>query len=239
MDHYIYISPPPSNSVFPPGHIILAPVPCLPDFYSVNFEGELIRVTVAKKAVHIHEWISGICRIHRPSLERKLIVGIDTEWLPNLAPDDDHPVAILQLCVGQYCLIVQLLHADCIPPSLYGFLADPRHVFCGVGVQEDVKKLYDHHGLTVANTADLNDLARLASELDGREYYHMGLKKMALAILGKAMVKPLRVTLSKWDSHNLDSEQVEYAAVDAYVSFQIAFALYPWIDYQLEEIVHY
>ncbi|KAL0346765.1 UNVERIFIED_CONTAM: hypothetical protein Scaly_1692500 [Sesamum calycinum] len=229
MNHYIYLPPPPLNSNIPPRHIVLAPVPCFPDFYFVNFHGEFIQVTVAKKAAHVHQWISGIRRIHRPCLHRKLLVGIDTEWLPNLAPGDDHPIAILQLCVGQHCLIVQLLHADCIPPSLHAFLADPRHVFCGVGVQEDVNKLFDHHGLIVGNTGDLNELARLASEADGREYNHMGLKKMALAILGKAMMKPLRVTLSKWDSQNLDFEQVEYAAVDAFVSFQIALALCSWI----------
>ncbi|KAL0374580.1 UNVERIFIED_CONTAM: hypothetical protein Sradi_3373700 [Sesamum radiatum] len=225
MDHYIYLHPPPSNSLIPPRRIILAPLPCFPDFYTVDFHGEFIQVTVAKKAAHVHQWISGILRLHRPCLHRKLIVGIDTEWLPNIAPGDDHPIAILQLCVGQHCLVIQLLHADCIPPSLYAFLADPRHVFCGVGVQEDVKKLYDHHGLTVVNTADLNDLASLASGANGREYNHMGLKKMAAAILGKAMMKPLQVTLSKWDSHNLDFEQVEYAAIDAFVSFQIAVAL--------------
>ncbi|KAL0322631.1 UNVERIFIED_CONTAM: hypothetical protein Sangu_1882400 [Sesamum angustifolium] len=162
-------------------------------------------------------------------LHHKLLVGIDTEWLPNRAPGADHPVAILQLCVGQHCLIVLLLHADCIPPSLHAFLADPRHVFCGVGVQEDVNKLFDDHGLIVGNTADLNELARLASEVDWWEYNHMGLKKMALAILDMPMMKPLQVTLSKWDSRNLNFEQVEYAAIDAFVSFRIALALCSWI----------
>ncbi|KAL0345993.1 UNVERIFIED_CONTAM: hypothetical protein Sradi_4430600 [Sesamum radiatum] len=128
-------------------------------------------------------------------------------------------IVVLQLCVGHHYLIVQLLHADGIPLSLYAFLADPRHVFCGVGVQEDMMKLYDHHGLTVVNTADLNELARLAGEADGTEYNHMGLKKMVAVILGKAMMKPLRVMLSKWDSHNLDFEQVEHAAINTFVSF--------------------
>lgn len=81
----------------------------------------------------------------------------------------------------------------------------------------------------MGNTADLNDLTRLASGEDGSEYRHMGLKRMALAVLGKEMMKPLRVTLSKWDSLNLDFDQVEYAAIDAFVSFRIALALCSWI----------
>ncbi|KAL0368547.1 UNVERIFIED_CONTAM: hypothetical protein Scaly_1073600 [Sesamum calycinum] len=72
-------------------------------------------------------------------------------------------------------------------------------------------------------------LGTLASEEDGWEYNHMGLKKMALAILDMPMMKPLQVTLSKWDSRNLNFEQVEYAAIDAFVSFRIALALCSWI----------
>ncbi|KAK4415770.1 hypothetical protein Salat_2684400 [Sesamum alatum] len=232
MNHYIYLAPPPS--LLPPGRIVVAPPqPCairsLPYFYSVNFHGELIQVTVAKKAAHIHQWISSICHIHHPYLHRKLLVGLDTEWLPNFAPGDDHPIAILQLCIGRHCLIVQLLHADCIPPILHAFLADPRHTFCGIGVQEDVKKLYDHHGLRVGSTVDLNDLTRLASGEDANEYRYMGLKRMALAVLGKEMTKPKQVTLSKWDSLDLNFDQVEYAVIDAFVSFRIAFALCSWI----------
>ncbi|KAL0411023.1 UNVERIFIED_CONTAM: hypothetical protein Slati_3692000 [Sesamum latifolium] len=223
MNHHTYSPPPPSNSFIPPRHTILAPLPCFPGFYSVDFHGELIQVTVAKKAAHVHQWIWD-----SPS-SPPLSSPQPYRWhrhrvLPNLAPGDDHPIAILQLCVGHHCLIVQLLHADTIPPSLCAFFANPRHVFCGIGVQEDMMKLYDHHGLTVVNTADLNELATLASGADGREYNHLGLKK-AGRILGKAMMKLLRVTLSKWDSHDLDFEQVEYAAIDAFVSFQIAHAL--------------
>ena len=213
----------------PPSRLILTP-PCLrlrspPDIYSIPFYADNIQVTVAKKAVHVHQWISRIRRLHRHCLH-KLLVGLDTEWLPNFAPGDDHPIAILQLCVGHHCLIFQILHADYIPPSLHAFLADPRHTFCGVGIQEDAKKLYDHHGLRVGSVADLNELARLASGDHHSEYRYMGLKKMAVALLGKEMLKQLQVTLSTWDAVNLDIEQIEYAAIDAFVSFKLGFTLF-------------
>ncbi|EYU25844.1 hypothetical protein MIMGU_mgv1a024907mg, partial [Erythranthe guttata] len=215
--------------------------------FSVPFYNENIYVTVTKEAERVHEWICSIYNIHN-DFPKNLLVGLDTEWLPNMSPREDHPIAILQLCVGNRCLVFQILHADFIPPLLHAFLIDPRHTFCGVGIKDDVDKLYSHHGLRVGRTSDLNDLARLAmtngrDNEDGRlaminrrldmihgrngngEYKYMGLKKMAYVVLGKNMEKPLQITLSKWDAKELDCNQIEYAAIDAVVSYQIAFAL--------------
>ncbi|KAK4415778.1 hypothetical protein Salat_2685200 [Sesamum alatum] len=223
----------PSNSIIPLRHTISTHLPSgirtLPNFYSVDFHGKVIEVTVAKKAAHVHQWISHIRYVNRPRHHCKLLVGLDTECCPNFSRGEDHLVAVLQLCVGQHCLIFQLLHTDSIPASLYAFLADPWHTFCGVGVQEDAKKLYDHHSLHVRNVTDLNELiTRSVSANDGSENRHMGLSKMALAILGKEMMKPEQVKLSKWDSFILDLDQVEYATINAFVSFQIASALCLW-----------
>ncbi|KAL0338870.1 UNVERIFIED_CONTAM: hypothetical protein Sangu_1409100 [Sesamum angustifolium] len=193
-------------------------------FYSVIFHDEVIHVTVAKKADHVDQWISRIRRVHCRCPHCELLVGLDTEWHASFVRGEDSPVAVLQLCVGQQCLIYELLHTDSIPASLHEFLADPRHTFYGVGVKDDVRKLYNHQGLRVTNTVDLNELiTRFTNLEDGSRYGRpMGLKRMALTVLGKEMMKPLRVTLSKWGSLNLSFAQVEYAAIDAYVSFQIA-----------------
>ncbi|KAG8376244.1 hypothetical protein BUALT_Bualt09G0042900 [Buddleja alternifolia] len=210
--------------IIPRRPIIFTRRPCLlprPDFYSIPFYGEKIHVTVAKKSIHVQEWIFNVLQFYGRRLH-KIFVGLDTEWRPNFAPEDDHPVAIIQLCIGHHCLIFQLLHADCIPHALHAFLGDPRFTFCGVGVQEDVKKLYDHHGLRVESTMDLNEVAGLKC---GRTHRYMGLKKMAMAVLGKEMMKPKEVTLSAWDAMDLDVNQVEYAAIDAIVSFQLASVL--------------
>ncbi|EYU21869.1 hypothetical protein MIMGU_mgv11b0235911mg, partial [Erythranthe guttata] len=75
----------------------------------------------------------------------------------------NHPIAIFQLYVGHECLVFEILRSDFIHKSLELFIADPRHTFCGVGIKDDVDKLYDHHGLRVGRIADLNDLARMAT----------------------------------------------------------------------------
>ncbi|KAL7082016.1 hypothetical protein ACP275_14G074300 [Erythranthe tilingii] len=195
----------------------------MPNVLLFPFKNTILNVTTTNKGDEVHRWISSVCRIH---MHVRLLAM--REWLPNLSPQEDHPIAVLQLCVGHDCLVFQILRSDFIPKSLQLFLADPRHTFCGVGIKDDVDKLYDHHGLRVGRIADLNNLARMSKKMtDGqdRNYRYMGLKKMALALLVKKMEKPLNVTLSKWDAEELDSAQIQYAAIDAAVSFELGFML--------------
>ncbi|XP_055819681.1 uncharacterized protein LOC129888724 [Solanum dulcamara] len=187
--------------------------------YGIEFYGDEIEVTVTNNAVVVNDWILEIVHVHRRSLH-KLLVGLDIEWLPCFNPEENHPVALLQLCVGRRCLLFQLLHKDAVPGFLAKFLGDPNVMFVGVGVKGDAEKLLRDHKLFVANTVDLN---RLALSFYGEEVYgKMGLKRMAKEVLGKVMEKPLNVTLSKWDAEELVYEQVEYAAIDAFASFEIA-----------------
>ncbi|XP_055815059.1 3'-5' exonuclease-like [Solanum dulcamara] len=188
------------------------------EIYEVKFYNDELEVTVTKNAFVVNDWILQTVHTHRRRLH-KLLVGLDIEWLPCFKPEENHPVALLQLCVGRRCLLFQLLHKDAVPGFLVNFLGDPNFKFVGVGVKGDADKLLRDHKLFVSNTVDLN---RLALSIYGEEVYgKMGLKRMAREVLGKVMEKPLNVTLSKWDAEELVYEQVEYAAIDAFASFEI------------------
>ncbi|XP_060182596.1 uncharacterized protein LOC132612323 [Lycium barbarum] len=121
------------------------------EVYKVSFYSEEIEVTVTKDSSVVKSWILQTLQTHRRRL-RKLIVGIDIEWLPCFNPEESHPVALLQLCVGPCCLLFQLLHKDAVPGFLVDFLGNPNFKFVGVGVTEDAKKLLCDHRLFVANT---------------------------------------------------------------------------------------
>ncbi|PHU21523.1 hypothetical protein BC332_06630 [Capsicum chinense] len=184
------------------------------EIYGVSFYGDQIEVTVTKNAAVVNDWINS----HRRRLH-KLLVGLDIEWIPCFNPEEYYPVALLQLCVGRRCLLFQLLHKDAVPRFLVDFLMDPNFKFVGVGVKGDAEKLLWDHKLLVTNTVDLN---QLALSVYGEEVYgKMGLNRMAKEVLGKVMEKPLNVTLSKWDAEELVYEQIEYAAIDTFVSFEI------------------
>ena len=45
-------------------------------------------------------------------------------------------------------------------------------------------------------------------------------------VMGMQMDKPKSVTLSNWGEYILSNKQIEYAAVDAFVSFEIGRMLY-------------
>ncbi|GFY84644.1 hypothetical protein Acr_03g0014180 [Actinidia rufa] len=187
------------------------------NLYDVNFFSDKIHTLVTHTPSYVDDWISEIEDIHRNRLH-SLIVGLDIEWRPNNRYHDN-PVATLQLCVDRRCLIFQLIYAPFVPQSLDRFLANPLYSFVGVGVDNDVEKLANDYDLSVATTVDLRSLA--AAEYGVREMRNMGLKDLAMQVLGKEVVKPRWITMSRWDSEYLSASQVQYACIDAFLSFEI------------------
>ncbi|XP_059659817.1 3'-5' exonuclease-like [Cornus florida] len=106
-----------------------------------------------------------------------------------------------------------------IPQSLADFLSDVDFTFVGVGIENDAQKLFDDYGLHVSNWVDLRGLA--AGRLNDAELYHAGLVRLAGDVLGMNFQKPKSVTLSDWDANWLSDDQILYAWVDAFVSFEI------------------
>lgn len=89
----------------------------------------------------------------------------------------------------------------------------------GVGIGGDAEKLLEDYGLQVANAVDLRFLA--AEELGVRELRNAGLKGLVMEVLGKEVQKPRRITMSRWDNAWLTHAQVQYACLDAFLSFEI------------------
>ncbi|KAJ8622424.1 hypothetical protein MRB53_030953 [Persea americana] len=192
------------------------------DTYTVEFNDHFILTTVTATASVVNRWVSDIYRIHRRRLSRRdvhhFIVGLDVEWRPNFSRNRN-PVATLQLCVGHRCLIFQLIYADYIPDSLVGFLSEPDFTFVGVGIAEDVEKLAEDYELFVGQTSELGSTA--AEQLGVRDLNRAGLRRLANVVLEVDVEKPRRITMSKWDSEYLSSDQVMYACLDAFLSFEI------------------
>ncbi|KAM3331456.1 hypothetical protein ACQJBY_027446 [Aegilops geniculata] len=179
----------------------------------VTFGADVIVTTVTNSGAAVEGWLQEI-----RSVLGDLVVGIDVEWRPSYSPSQN-PVALLQLCVGRRCLIFQLLHADFVPQALSGFLADPNLRFVGVGVQEDVERLSDDHSLEVANAVDLRGLA--AEGMQMPELRQAGLQAVARTVMGANLQKPQRVRMGPWDAYCLSYDQIKYACIDAFVSFEV------------------
>jgi ribonuclease D len=183
----------------------------------VTFESHVISATVTSSGEAVEAWLREVRSVHSRRLH-ELVVGLDVEWRPSYRADQN-PVAVLQLCVGRRCLIFQLLHADYIPGALAEFLGETAFRFVGVGVDADVERLSDDHELKVANAVDLRGLA--AERMHLPELRQAGLRAVAAAVMGVTVGKPQRVTMSRWDASCLSYDQIRYACIDAFVSFEI------------------
>ncbi|KAE8077741.1 hypothetical protein FH972_016272 [Carpinus fangiana] len=187
----------------------------------VKFDGKPIETTVTDKASTIDEWVHEILSMYDG---KPMVVGLDIEWKPNSSREDDNKAATLQLCIGEKCLIVQLLHTDGIPQPLKSFLMDSNFTFVGVKVAEDIAKLNGDYGIECNKSADISELAM--RQWQGRfEGGKPGLERLALEVLGVSMKKPQEVRRSNWDKRVLDENQVEYACIDAYVSYRVGHKL--------------
>ncbi|KAM0947577.1 putative DNA helicase [Dioscorea sansibarensis] len=203
------------------------PSPPATTVHEINFAGDVIVTTVTSSGSSIAAWL----RSQIPSL-RNLetpIVGLDCEWRPNFTAGSSNLVATLQLCFSNQCLILQLQHIDSIPRILRDFLSDPSISFVGVGIMADVSKLFDDYDLHCGNPVDLDPLcwSYLGMEGSGGGHRSLGLKGYAKEILGLTMTKPRRVTMSNWEARVLSYAQIEYACIDAYVSFFLGCRLLP------------
>ncbi|RLN23664.1 hypothetical protein C2845_PM07G05130 [Panicum miliaceum] len=181
-------------------------------------DGTVIRTTVTSSGDAVEAFLREVVGTHG----QHLLVGIDTEWRV-VAPEDGrrpkHKMAVLQLCVGRRGLVFQILHADRVPAALGDFLACPGHRFLGVAVDGDVRRLAEDCGLAVANAVELRRVA--AEALARPELRDAGLKALAREVMGVHVDKPKRLTMSKWEERRLLAEQVRYACIDAFVSYEI------------------
>ncbi|KAL8142727.1 hypothetical protein V2J09_015759 [Rumex salicifolius] len=187
--------------------------------HAIELGGEIIETILTATGSTITNWINEISSAY--SHINFIVVGLDIEWKPNRRRYEENRAATLQLCVGNKCLIVQLIHVDSIPRSLGDFLSSTRHIFVGVGVESDLAKLEEDYGLVCNSHRDVRRVA-LDTWQDGILSRCPGLKELADVVAGISVDKPKRVTMSNWEKWILADDQIRYACIDAYASFCIA-----------------
>lgn len=189
--------------------------------YNVGFGADVITTTVTTSGAAVEGWLDEVLAVHRRRLH-KLVVGLDVEWRPSFGRAYSK-TAILQLCVGRRCLIFQLLRCDYIPDALGEFLG-AGYTFVGVGVEADAERLWNDYGLKVDQTVDLAYLA--AEKMERPDLRNAGMKGIAAAVMDAHVEKPQWVRTGDWDSYYLSDEQVKYACIDAFVSFEVGRRLF-------------
>ncbi|KAE8722836.1 Detected protein of unknown function [Hibiscus syriacus] len=128
-------------------------------------------------------------------------------------------VAILELCDGFTCLVIQLPYLDFIPNSLLNFLQLPDFTFVGIGIKETVAKLEEEYGLGCKNAVELGQLA--ASVMRNPNLAACGVGALANVIIPLQLSKHTSVVFSDWGRKNLNKDQLKVATANAYAFFKI------------------
>ncbi|KAJ4771357.1 hypothetical protein LUZ62_055614 [Rhynchospora pubera] len=193
--------------------------------YTVTIGDDVITATFTASGEVASDWVDDILYVHKRRLNR-LIIGLDLKWWPReiQAINEENSVPLLQLCVGRRSLLFQLFSCDFIPDNLRIFLEDGRFRFVGVGIKKDAEKLELGYGIKIGKSVDLRELA--AEQMERPEMRDWMLKKVVKKIMGVNIEKPKKVKHSSWVKRQLSRKQIEYAAIDVFVSFEVGRRFY-------------
>ena len=148
------------------------------------------------------------------------MVGLDTEWFPDLLPGLHSKTAVLQLGFSHKCFVFSLIHMQACPQVVADLLGDASILKTGQEVIYDVERMEDDYGVSVNGLVELKDIA------DRNNLPKSSLADLYQLVTGEDMKKPRKVTMSNWEKKPLTSQQISYAALDALVSRETLMGLH-------------
>lgn len=147
-----------------------------------------------------------------PEFRHNGLLGFDTETRPSFKKGVVHEVSLLQLSTDEQACLFRLNHIG-IPKEVLGLLADERIIKAGVAIHDDLAGLRKLKHFNPAGFIELQDFVKEFGIEDN------GLKKLSANILGFQISK--RQQTSNWEQEQLTTPQIEYAATDAWVCYEI------------------
>ncbi|CAF2060048.1 hypothetical protein Bca4012_100088 [Brassica carinata] len=149
----------------------------------------------------------------------KKIIGLDTER-SHQSSGDKKATALIQLCDGDNCLIVQLPCGVRVS-SLFNFLNLPDFTFVGIGIQNTLRKLESEFGLTCKNAVEVGP---------GTWNQHLAVQKRLIRDIVSTQ-KPSSPIFDDWGNYLLNKDQIQLAAWNAHFAFRIGNLLLDALDY--------
>lgn len=156
-------------------------------------------------------------------------VAIDLEWKPEgWAGGGPTRVALMQLASATVAVLVRVCRLGFrMPPSLRAFLSDPDLTFIGFSwdSSDEVKMRQTFGEGRRELFPRFLDLQQVGASLG---YHGFGLAALTKRVLGFALPKCRKVTMSNWEARQLSARQVQYGALDAVVTGHIFRGLRLW-----------
>jgi ribonuclease D len=144
----------------------------------------------------------------RADLAQERVIGFDTETRPAFRKGESYPPCLFQAATSRTVYLFQLYRTNAFP-LLTELLADPRSVKAGVAVADDLRTLKHVFPFVEKSVVDLGIVARHAG------YTQTGLRNLAGIFMGMRITKGIKT--SNWAAPHLSTQQITYAATDAWV----------------------
>lgn len=166
-----------------------------------NFPGEAHVISTQEE---LEKWIGVLLQSN--------IIGFDTESKPSFKKGINNGISLLQLSTENIALIIRV-KAIGIPPQLKKLLEDEKTIKVGAAIRDDIKGLRKIKDFAPKGFVDLQQIAA-NFKIEGQS-----VRKMAAIVLGVRVSKSQQ--LSNWESEQLTTAQIDYAATDAWVCREI------------------
>ncbi|MFV0348015.1 MAG: 3'-5' exonuclease [Halodesulfovibrio sp.] len=145
-------------------------------------------------------------------MRQEHLLGFDTETRPTFRKGKINLPSLVQFACSDIVYLIQLNWLP-LTDSVKDLLADSAIVKTGVAVRDDIKDLQKLSFFEDAGVLDLGEVARSI----GLETH--GLRNLAANLLDVRISKGAQC--SNWASRELTTQQIQYAATDAWISREI------------------
>jgi len=179
-----------------------------------------LRISVAEHVDQIIPYLSLLIKDLKK--RKKSVVGFDLEWRPTKNGDNKNNLALMQISTKYQCILIRLCNMRHLPDSLIEFLNDSSILKAGVAISNDVKMLFEQYGIITKGAVDVQHFVHKYD----RETKKNGLAGLAESVLSINLNKSHIIRCGNWESFTLSNDQIEYAALDAWVGCEILETLY-------------
>jgi ribonuclease D len=172
------------------------------------------------KSLPVKSFPGTICLVDSPSIFEKAryilssetILGFDTETKPSFKKGRTHSVALLQIATNDHAFLFKLNKIS-LPSFIVSILEDKNITKVGVALRDDLAAINRIKPFNPGGFVDLQQFVKQFGIEDN------GLKKLVANVLGFRISKKFQT--SNWEQDPLDTEQLNYAATDAWVCRRI------------------
>ncbi|KAL7936700.1 hypothetical protein V8C35DRAFT_296183 [Trichoderma chlorosporum] len=162
------------------------------------------------------------------------VIGLDLEWMKFARRTDGarQNVSLIQIASPSRIALIHVAvfpeKEDLLGPSFRKIMENPNVSKVGVNIVPDCTRLKQHLGVTVRGIFELSHLYRLVKFLPEQpNLVHKGLVSLATQVQDQLLLplyKGQAVRTGNW-MRRLNTEQIDYAASDAYAGLQLYYVL--------------